>query len=303
MARPDAHRDDRRRSRWTPRRCELLARTAQGSMRDAIGLLDQLVPLTGGPITLAEARDRCSGIADPARGRLAVRRRARGPRGRGAPRADRALRGRRRAAARWCGPDGALPRPAGRGDRRGATPAPGRGCRACSTRCSTSTARSAATPSRASWSRRRWSGWRSSRRRRRPALAGAPDAGGPAPAPAPARRAGRLRRAVAAEAAGGPSRSPEPAPSREPAGGEPDRAAGRHRSRPGRRVLEELQSHVRAASSKQAGGRLRGRHRGRGLSATRVQHDDGAGEARRGRPAGAAHFGRRRPGSRSGCCR
>jgi DNA polymerase-3 subunit gamma/tau len=46
----------------------LVARTAQGSMRDAIGLLDQLVPLaagTGGTVTLATARD-LLGIADPA---------------------------------------------------------------------------------------------------------------------------------------------------------------------------------------------------------------------------------------------
>src|SRR2546423_14343215 len=42
----------------------LLARVAQGSMRDAIGLLDQLVPLADGPITLAGARD-LLGIADP----------------------------------------------------------------------------------------------------------------------------------------------------------------------------------------------------------------------------------------------
>ena len=43
----------------------LLARVAQGSMRDAIGLLDQLVPLAEGRITLSEARE-LLGIADPA---------------------------------------------------------------------------------------------------------------------------------------------------------------------------------------------------------------------------------------------
>ena len=43
----------------------LLARTADGSMRDAIGYLDQLVPLTAGKITLEEARS-VLGIADPA---------------------------------------------------------------------------------------------------------------------------------------------------------------------------------------------------------------------------------------------
>jgi DNA polymerase-3 subunit gamma/tau len=42
----------------------LLGRVAQGSMRDAIGLLDQLVPLAQGPITLAGARE-LLGIADP----------------------------------------------------------------------------------------------------------------------------------------------------------------------------------------------------------------------------------------------
>jgi DNA polymerase III subunit gamma/tau len=42
----------------------LLSRVAQGSMRDAIGLLDQLVPLAQGPITLAGARE-LLGIADP----------------------------------------------------------------------------------------------------------------------------------------------------------------------------------------------------------------------------------------------
>ncbi|HKF75820.1 MAG TPA: DNA polymerase III subunit gamma/tau [Candidatus Dormibacteraeota bacterium] len=43
----------------------LLAHVAQGSMRDALGLLDQLVPLSDGPITLAAARD-LLGVADPA---------------------------------------------------------------------------------------------------------------------------------------------------------------------------------------------------------------------------------------------
>jgi DNA polymerase-3 subunit gamma/tau len=43
---------------------ELIARTAQGSMRDAVGLLDQLVPLALGPISLDSARA-LLGIADP----------------------------------------------------------------------------------------------------------------------------------------------------------------------------------------------------------------------------------------------
>ncbi|MGH7762252.1 MAG: DNA polymerase III subunit gamma/tau [Candidatus Dormibacteraceae bacterium] len=43
---------------------QLIARTAQGSMRDAVGLMDQLVPLTSGPITLESARA-LLGIADP----------------------------------------------------------------------------------------------------------------------------------------------------------------------------------------------------------------------------------------------
>src|ERR1700682_1235238 len=42
----------------------LIARTAQGSMRDAVGVLDQLVPLASGPITLDGARS-LLGIADP----------------------------------------------------------------------------------------------------------------------------------------------------------------------------------------------------------------------------------------------
>jgi DNA polymerase-3 subunit gamma/tau len=43
---------------------KLIARTAQGSMRDAVGLLDQLVPLATGPISLEAARS-LLGIADP----------------------------------------------------------------------------------------------------------------------------------------------------------------------------------------------------------------------------------------------
>src|SRR6266550_2730101 len=43
---------------------QLIARTAQGSMRDAVGLLDQLVPLASGSITLEGARS-LLGIADP----------------------------------------------------------------------------------------------------------------------------------------------------------------------------------------------------------------------------------------------
>jgi len=43
---------------------QLIARTAQGSMRDAVGLLDQLVPLAAGPISLEGARA-LLGIADP----------------------------------------------------------------------------------------------------------------------------------------------------------------------------------------------------------------------------------------------
>jgi DNA polymerase-3 subunit gamma/tau len=47
-----------------PAAMELIARTAQGSMRDAVGLLDQLVPLAAGPISLEAARS-LLGIADP----------------------------------------------------------------------------------------------------------------------------------------------------------------------------------------------------------------------------------------------
>jgi DNA polymerase III gamma/tau subunit len=43
---------------------QLIARTAQGSMRDAVGLLDQLVPLASGSISLDGARS-LLGIADP----------------------------------------------------------------------------------------------------------------------------------------------------------------------------------------------------------------------------------------------
>src|SRR6202035_2837079 len=42
----------------------LIARTAQGSMRDAVGLMDQLGPLADGPISLESARS-LLGIADP----------------------------------------------------------------------------------------------------------------------------------------------------------------------------------------------------------------------------------------------
>jgi DNA polymerase III subunit gamma/tau len=47
-----------------PEALALLARTSEGSMRDAIGYLDQLAPLTSGTIDLAEARS-LLGIADP----------------------------------------------------------------------------------------------------------------------------------------------------------------------------------------------------------------------------------------------
>ncbi|HLZ94184.1 MAG TPA: DNA polymerase III subunit gamma/tau [Candidatus Dormibacteraeota bacterium] len=50
--------------RVEPEAMRLIARTAQGSMRDAVGLLDQLVPLADGPITLEAARS-LLGIADP----------------------------------------------------------------------------------------------------------------------------------------------------------------------------------------------------------------------------------------------
>lgn len=47
-----------------PDALELISRTAQGSMRDAIGLLDQLVPLATGAINIEQARS-LLGIADP----------------------------------------------------------------------------------------------------------------------------------------------------------------------------------------------------------------------------------------------
>ena len=47
-----------------PAAMALIARTAQGSMRDAVGLLDQLVPLAAGPISVEAARS-LLGIADP----------------------------------------------------------------------------------------------------------------------------------------------------------------------------------------------------------------------------------------------
>jgi DNA polymerase-3 subunit gamma/tau len=47
-----------------PEAMQLIARTAQGSMRDAVGLLDQLVPLASGPISYDGARS-LLGIADP----------------------------------------------------------------------------------------------------------------------------------------------------------------------------------------------------------------------------------------------
>src|SRR3981081_4465857 len=50
--------------RIEPEAMELIARTAQGSMRDGVGLLDQLVPLAEGPISLESARA-LLGIADP----------------------------------------------------------------------------------------------------------------------------------------------------------------------------------------------------------------------------------------------
>src|SRR5256886_9544842 len=50
--------------RVDPEAMLLIARTAQGSMRDAVGLLDQLVPLASGPISLDSARS-LLGIADP----------------------------------------------------------------------------------------------------------------------------------------------------------------------------------------------------------------------------------------------
>ncbi|HEY8643252.1 MAG TPA: DNA polymerase III subunit gamma/tau, partial [Candidatus Dormibacteraeota bacterium] len=48
-----------------PEALKLIARVAQGSMRDAVGLLDQVVPLAGAEVTVAGARE-LLGIADPA---------------------------------------------------------------------------------------------------------------------------------------------------------------------------------------------------------------------------------------------
>jgi DNA polymerase-3 subunit gamma/tau len=56
---------ERERIELEPGVLALIAQVAEGSMRDAIGLLDQLVPLAAGPITLAQARE-LLGIADPA---------------------------------------------------------------------------------------------------------------------------------------------------------------------------------------------------------------------------------------------
>ncbi len=50
--------------RVEPAALSLMAKVAQGSMRDAIGLLDQLVPLSGETITAGAARD-LLGLADP----------------------------------------------------------------------------------------------------------------------------------------------------------------------------------------------------------------------------------------------
>jgi DNA polymerase-3 subunit gamma/tau len=47
-----------------PEAMQQIARTAQGSMRDAVGLMDQLVPIASGPISLESARA-LLGIADP----------------------------------------------------------------------------------------------------------------------------------------------------------------------------------------------------------------------------------------------
>jgi DNA polymerase-3 subunit gamma/tau len=48
-----------------PEALQLIARVAQGSMRDAVGLLDQVVPLAGAAVTVTAARE-LLGIADPA---------------------------------------------------------------------------------------------------------------------------------------------------------------------------------------------------------------------------------------------
>ncbi|MGH7870016.1 MAG: hypothetical protein ACREP9_20860, partial [Candidatus Dormibacteraceae bacterium] len=49
-----------------PAALELIAELAQGSLRDAVGQLDQLVPLAGGKISVAEVRE-LLGLAEPAR--------------------------------------------------------------------------------------------------------------------------------------------------------------------------------------------------------------------------------------------
>src|SRR5207253_946613 len=60
----DAIRDLREKVQVDAAAMELIARTAQGSMRDAVGLLDQLVPLASDSISLESARS-LLGIADP----------------------------------------------------------------------------------------------------------------------------------------------------------------------------------------------------------------------------------------------
>jgi DNA polymerase III subunit gamma/tau len=60
-----AHIAEREGIQVEPEALRLMAQVAQGSMRDGVGLLDQLAPLADGPITLAIARD-LLGIADPA---------------------------------------------------------------------------------------------------------------------------------------------------------------------------------------------------------------------------------------------
>ena len=94
---------------------QLIARTAQGSMRDAVGLLDQLVPLADGPDQPRVGARSLLGIADPRLLDGAARRRARGARGRGARRAEPRLRRGRGAAPGRAGTDGRVPRPADRG--------------------------------------------------------------------------------------------------------------------------------------------------------------------------------------------
>ncbi|MBO0682711.1 MAG: DNA polymerase III subunit gamma/tau, partial [Candidatus Dormibacteraeota bacterium] len=60
-----AHISEREAIAVEPAALQVIARVADGSMRDAIGLLDQLVPLADGPVSLAAARDML-GVADPA---------------------------------------------------------------------------------------------------------------------------------------------------------------------------------------------------------------------------------------------